>query len=93
MPMKKFAIIVFAMVLNLAGTSMAADNTGTGGVITYTDSSGSNAVASPPYANGYVVHTFTNSGTYSNSVAVSADVLVVGGGGGGSACPCSWPDP
>ena len=61
----------------------AADNTGTGGTITYTDANGSNAVVSPPYIPGYVIHTFTNGGTYGNSYAVSADVLVVAGGGGG----------
>jgi len=60
-----------------------ADNVGTGGTIAYTDAGGSNPVASPPYIDGYVVHTFTGSGTYSNSYAVSADVLVVAGGGGG----------
>jgi hypothetical protein len=58
-------------------------NTGTGGTITYTDVNGLNPRTSPPYVGGYVVHTFTNSGTYSNSYAVSANVLVVGGGGGG----------
>jgi len=70
----------------LAGTAqslLAADNTGTGGTITYTDSSGLNPVSSPPYIGGYVVHKFTSSGTYSNSYAVSADVLVVGCGGAG----------
>jgi hypothetical protein len=66
----------------LAGTSMA-DNTGTGGVITYTDSNGLNPVASPPYAGGYVVHTFTNSGTLNIPLAASANVLVVAGGGAG----------
>jgi hypothetical protein len=58
-------------------------NTGSGGTITYTDSNGSNAVANTPYIGGYVVHTFTNSGTLYIPVPASADVLVVAGGGGG----------
>jgi hypothetical protein len=58
-------------------------NTGTGGVIMYTDSNGSNAVANPPYIGGYVIHTFTNSGTLNIPVPASADVLVVAGGGAG----------
>ena len=33
----------------------AADNTGSGGVITYTDANGLNPVSSAPYANGYTV--------------------------------------
>jgi len=72
-----------AAILSVGLQSVLADNVGTGGTITYTDSSGSNAVATPPYSGGYVVHTFTSSGAYSNSSAVSADVLVVAGGGGG----------
>ncbi|MCX6879417.1 MAG: hypothetical protein NTW21_37285 [Verrucomicrobia bacterium] len=59
------------------------DNTGAGGTITYTDASGLNPVASPPYAGGYVVHTFTGSGTLTVPFGVTAEVLVVGGGGGG----------
>jgi hypothetical protein len=58
-------------------------NTGYGGVITYTDSSGLNPVASPPYIGGYVVHKYTNSGTLNMPIPASAEVLVVGGGGGG----------
>jgi hypothetical protein len=58
-------------------------NTGSGGTITYTDSNGSNAVANTPYIGGYVVHTFTSSGTLYIPVPASADVLVVAGGGGG----------
>ena len=57
-------------------------NTGAGGTITYTDSNGLNPAATP-YSGGYVVHTFTSSGTLNVPVALSADVLVVGGGGGG----------
>ena len=71
-----------AVVLSVGLQSVQADNVGTGGTITYTDSSGLNP-AGTPYVDGYVVHTFTSSGTYSNSFAVSADVLVVAGGGGG----------
>ena len=52
-------------------------------MITYTDSSGLNPRSSPPYANGYVVHAFTASGTLNVPWAVNADMLVVGGGGGG----------
>ena len=75
-----------ALAFFTAGTSMAADNTGSGGTITYTDAGGLNPVASPPYANGYVVHTFTNnSDTLLIPANASADVLVVGGGGGGGA--------
>jgi hypothetical protein len=84
MNMKKImALACMALALFTAGTSMADDNTGTGGTITYTDAGGLNPVASPPYAGGYVVHTFTNSDTLNIPVPASADVLVVGGGGGG----------
>ena len=84
--------MALAMAVGMMATQSvrAVDNTGTGGVIMYTDSNGSNAVVSPPYIGGYVVHTFTNSGTYSNSYAVSADVLVVAGGGGGGYNPGNW---
>jgi hypothetical protein len=84
MNMKKLvALACMALAFITAGTSMADDNTGSGGTITYTDSNGSNAVASPPYIGGYVVHTFTNSGTLNIPVPASANVLVVAGGGGG----------
>ncbi|MBT7068083.1 MAG: hypothetical protein HN919_17425, partial [Verrucomicrobia bacterium] len=43
-----------AVVLSVGLQSVQADNVGTGGTITYTDSSGSNAVASTPYVDGYV---------------------------------------
>ena len=77
-------LMTLAAALLLAAPSVRAeDNTGTGGTITYTDSSGLNPVASPPYAGGYVVHTFTSSGTLTIPIGVTADVLVVGGGGGG----------
>jgi len=59
------------------------DNKGLGGTITYTDASGLNPRSSPPYAPGYVVHTFIGSGTLNVPIAATADVLVVGGGGGG----------
>jgi hypothetical protein len=74
-----------ALAFITAGTSMAADNTGSGGTITYTDSNGANPRPTTPYDPGYVVHTFTNSGTLMIPVPASADVLVVGGGGGGGA--------
>ncbi|HYC71645.1 MAG TPA: RHS repeat-associated core domain-containing protein, partial [Opitutaceae bacterium] len=35
--------------------------------------------------NGYTVHTFTGSGTFTASAALTADVILVGGGGGGAA--------
>jgi len=60
----------------------AVDNTGTGGMIMYTDANGLNP-ANTPYLGGYVVHTFTNSGTFTPVSSGSVDVLVVGGGGGG----------
>jgi hypothetical protein len=59
-------------------------NTGSGGTITYTDSNGANPRPTTPYDPGYVVHTFTSSGTLNIPVPASADVLVVAGGGGGS---------
>jgi hypothetical protein len=92
MNMKKImALACMALALFTAGTSMADDNTGSGGTITYTDAGGLNPVASPPYAGGYVVHTFTNSDTLNIPVPASADVLVVGGGGGGGGNPGgSW---
>jgi len=39
---KRLALACATLALITAGTSLAADNTGTGGVITYTDSSGLN---------------------------------------------------
>jgi hypothetical protein len=65
-------------------------NTGSGGTITYTDSNGANPRPTTPWSGGYVVHTFTSSDTYSNSYAVSADLLVVAGGGGGGYNPGNW---
>lgn len=69
--------------LALAGIAQAVDNTGTGGTITYTDASGLNPVASPPYLNGFVVHKFTASGSLNVPVPAIANAVVVGGGGGG----------
>lgn len=74
---------VVALLTMTVTSAQAADNIGTGGTITYTDSSGSNPRSTPAYVGGYVVHTFTNSGTLNIPVPVSASVLVVGGGGGG----------
>ena len=81
--MKKINIVGIVTVVALGFLAGRAEaQVGTGGVITYTDINGLNPT-NMPYLVGYVVHTFTNSGTYSNSYAVSANVLVVGGGGGG----------
>src|ERR1039457_15971 len=63
--------------------SASADNTGSGGTIVYTDSTGLNPVTTPPYIGGYVVHTFTANGTLTLPFATNADVLVVAGGGAG----------
>jgi hypothetical protein len=70
------------LVLLITG-SVWADNTGSGGTITYTDSGGLNPVSTPPYVGGYVVHTFTANGTLIIPSSVSANMLVVAGGGGG----------
>ena len=59
------------------------------GTITYTDANGLNPI-NTPIVGGYVVHTFTSSGTLAIPVAVSADVLVVAGGGGGGSAPGGW---
>ncbi|MBU1033400.1 LamG domain-containing protein [Patescibacteria group bacterium] len=37
------------------------------------------------YADGYTIHTFTSSGTFTPSQSITPEVLVVGGGGGGGA--------
>jgi hypothetical protein len=77
MNMKKIMTLAcMALALFTAGTSMADDNTGSGGVIMYTDSNGLNPT-NTPYAGGYVVHTFTSSDTLNIPVPASADVLVV----------------
>ena len=80
------AALVLAVVGLIRPALADTDNTGSGGTITYTDSSGFNPRSSPPYALGYVVHAFTATGadTLNVPVAVTADVLAVGGGGGGT---------
>ena len=80
-----------ALAFFTAGTSMADDNTGSGGTITYTDSNGLNPVASPPYVGGYVVHTFTSSDTLNIPVPASADVLVVAVAAAAGAAPAMVP--
>jgi len=70
-----FAALASSALLALVGTAQAIDNTGTGGTITYTDSSGLNPVASPPYIGGFVVHKFTASGTLDIPVPATANVL------------------
>ena len=40
------------------------------------------------YDGEYVLHTFTNRGTFALSAAITADILVVGGGGGGGSGRC-----
>ncbi len=52
------ALALVALGLNQAALA-DTDNTGTGGTISYTDSSGLNPRSSPPYALGYVVHAYT----------------------------------
>ena len=81
---------VVTIVNNIANSSIdlyvgGGDNTGFGGVITYTDVNGLNPT-NTPYLNGYVVHTFTNTGNnslYVPNTVTNASVLVVAGGGGG----------
>ncbi|MBW2632479.1 MAG: hypothetical protein JRC90_12135, partial [Deltaproteobacteria bacterium] len=55
----------------------------TGGTITYSDSSGENPRESPSYPNGYTIHTFTASSTFTVTSGGSVEYLVVAGGGGG----------
>ncbi|MDP2656703.1 MAG: hypothetical protein Q8P11_04025 [bacterium] len=55
----------------------------TGGTITYTDSDGLNPRSSPAYNEGYAVHTFTSSGTFTPTESITVDALVIAGGGGG----------
>lgn len=56
----------------------------TGGTITYTDSNGLNPRTGTPYVGGFVVQTFTASGTLSVQSGGTAEALVVAGGGGGA---------
>ena len=80
LPARTFAASLLCLALVIFGSSALADNTGLGGTITYTDPTGNNPVSSPPYVGGYVVHTFTTSGSLTLPVAVNASVLVVAGG-------------
>lgn len=57
----------------------------TGGIVTYTDSSGLNPRASPSYSDGYTIHTFNSSGTLIVTNGCDAEILVIAGGGGGGA--------
>ena len=75
--------LLAACALLSLGFARAADNIGTGGTITFTDATGLHPRSSPAYPGGYVVHSFTASGTLTLPTAVTADVLVVAGGGGG----------
>ena len=79
LPLATAALALLAMTVAPA----MADNTGSGGTITYTDASGLNPRSSPGYPGGFVVHSFTSSGTLNIPLAASANVLVVAGGGGG----------
>jgi autotransporter-associated beta strand protein len=68
--------------------TVATDNVAVGGTITYTDADGLNPRSSPPYTGGYVVHTFTTTGTNTLTIPSVADglgvtYLIVGGGGSG----------
>ena len=86
--LKHLALGLTAAAVLVAGTApvLGQGNSGAGGTITYTDLKGANPRSTPPYPNGYVIHTFTTSGTLSLPASVTAaDVLVVGGGGGGGA--------
>ena len=86
--LKHLALGLTAAAVLVAGTApvLGQGNSGAGGTITYTDLNGANPRSTPPYPNGYVIHTFTTSGTLSLPASVTAaDVLVVGGGGGGGA--------
>lgn len=55
-----------------------------GGNITYTDENGLNPRSDTPYENGYVVHTFTESGNLEVTESGTVECLIVGGGGAGS---------
>ncbi len=68
-------------VANISGNTNTVSVTG--GTITYTDSNGLNPRSSPPYANGYTVHTFTTSGTFNTNAPMNVSILIVAGGGTG----------
>ena len=77
-------IVAAALALLAMTATPASAAIGTGGTITYTDSTGVNPVSTPPFIGGYVVHTFTSTGTFTPpSGGCTANVLVVAGGGGG----------
>jgi hypothetical protein len=78
---------VMSVCLVLASPVQAASNVGSGGTVTYTDASGLNP-SNAPYADGYVVHTFTTVGATNFTVPAVAgwldvEYLLVGGGGSG----------
>ena len=73
------------IVYSLLSLGKAEAFSATGGTITYTDSSGLNPRSSPAYPNGYTVHTFTTSGTFTPDGSGNVDYLVVAGGGSGGA--------
>jgi hypothetical protein len=63
----------FNRILNTKTLETLQTAKATGGTITYVD--------------GYVIHTFTSSGTFTPSESITAEVFVVAGGGGGSGSP------
>lgn len=76
---------------NSSPVSLTQCCTATGGTITYTDASGLNPRVTPPYPGGYIVHTFSSSGTFtpmSQTCLPNVEALAVGGGGGGGAPDC-----
>jgi hypothetical protein len=80
-------VAISGLCLLFGGSVQAASNVGSGGTVTYTDASGLNP-SNEPYADGYVVHTFTTTGATNfmvPAVAGSLDIeyLLVGGGGSG----------
>lgn len=82
--MKILQIIFTSVALLLAIPSSIVAS---GGIMTYTDSSGLNPRSSPAYVGGYVVEKFTTSGVFVVPGGVTTvDYLVVAGGGGGGVC-------
>ena len=80
---RRLTALLVAFSVGIMVNARSADNTGSGGTVTYADTNGLNPVSSPPYVGGYVVHTFTANGTLTLPSATNADVLMVAGGGGG----------